>query len=722
MVHVLLSMAAVLLEPRRGPFKLGDWVVQPTRNRIERDRVVVLVRPKAMDVLAALAARPGAVVAKETLLDTVWPGQPTSDSVLSRAIFELREALSDQAQQPRYIETVARRGYRLAAAVTDLDGNPDTPKPDAAEPRLELEPRRRWRPGLAPVAAAALVLLGLGAWSGSSPKADLSPVHATTVPRVAVLPFENLGEPSDEYLSVGMAEEISSRLAGLRAMQVVACSAESRRLTARGVEETGRRLRVDYVVSGAVRWDHRANRVRVTPRVVRIADGAQVWADTFDRDATDLLGVQGEIASSVGGRLPVVIQQHELATLQHAPTANPDAYRAYLEGRWHARRSRSSGEGLRLAVRLQERATGLDPAFAEAWAELGRDHANLYHLGSDLEPEQCRQASSAVATAVALAPRRPHVLLASALVSYWCDKDFDGALARLEETKRLRADLSEVWEAEAWVRRRQGRWQESIVGFKAALDLSPQDPLLLGELGSTLVLVRRYQDALAAFEQASSCDPDNPGPWLAQAEVHWQVGDLPAARAVLARTPHDDTDAVRSMWAIHEMLEGHPEAALERLGPAGSRDEGTVSSTVSYLALRGDILTQLGRQSEAREAYLRALRAAGMDADCRSASDNVSREVGTVLARLGRTEAARHMVERLVGAQGESPDAVNHCFDREQAARVLVALGEHDRAAGLVAELLQEPSALTPQLLALDPAWKPLRSHPRLAALISARS
>lgn len=701
---------------------LGDWLVQPTRNRIERDRVVVLVRPKAMDVLAALAARPGTVVAKEALLDTVWPGQPTSDSVLSRAVFELREALSDQAQQPRYIETVARRGYRLAAAVTEIGAADDFPRPGPMELRPKPEPRRSWRWGRAPAAAVAGAALALSAWSGSSFLADHAATEGVAASRVAVVPFENLGEASDEYLSAGMTEEISSRLAGLRAMQVVACSIGSGQLAARGVEEIGRRLQVDYVVSGAVRWDRRSNHIRITPRVVRVADGSQVWAETFDRDATDLLGVQGEIASAVAGRLPVVIQQHELATLQHAPTANEDAYRTYLEGRWYARRSRSSGEGLRLAVRLQERATGLDPAFADAWAELGRDHANLYHNGSDLEPEQCLQASSAVSRAVALSPKRPHVLLASALVSYWCAKDLEGALATLQETKRLRADLSEVWEAEAWVQRRQGRWQESIAGFKAALDLSPQDPLLLNELGTTLALVRRYQDALEAFGQASSCDPKNPTPLLGQVEVYWQIGDLPAARAVLMRTPHPDADMVRGKWAVQEMLEGCFEAALEKLGPAGNRDDGTVASAVAYSTLRGDLLTLLGRQPEAREAYLRALRSAGVDEDGGSASPRISREVGVVLARLGRIEAARRMAERLLDAHGKNSDAVERGFDREQAARVLVALGEHDRAAGLVAELLQEPSGLTPRLLALDPAWAPLRGHPRLAPVSGPRT
>ncbi|HNX48938.1 MAG TPA: winged helix-turn-helix domain-containing protein [Thermoanaerobaculaceae bacterium] len=689
---------------------LGAWLVEPTRNRIQRDAVVVLVRPKAMNVLATLAAWPGTVVTKETLLDAVWPGQPTSDSVLSRAVFELREALSDQAQEPRYIETVARRGYRLAAAVTE----PDTVGQGSGEPTCQPAPPRTWWRRRSAWVAAALAMLAVGGWLGARHLFGPSPAAAS---RVGVLPFENLGEATDEFLAAGMADEISSRLAELRAVQVVACPRASARPAGGAIDEIGRRLRVDYLVAGTVRWDHRANRVRITPRVVRIADGSQVWVGAFDRDATDMLAVQGEIAASVGSRLPVAIQEHELTTLKNAPTASPDAYRAYLEGRWRSRRARSSSESLRVAARLQERATTLDPAFAEAWAELGRDHADIFHTGLDLEPEQCGQAASAIARAVELAPDRPQILLASALVSYWCDKDFEKALATLQEAKKLRADLSEVWEAEAWVQRRQGRWQESIAGFRAALDLSPQDPLLLRELGSTLALVRRYREALEVFEQAGACDPNNLAPLLSRAEVYWQLGDLPAARAVLSKVNHPDAADLRMMWTFQELLEGHTEAALGALGSTDDAAGEGVARAVDDSTLRGELLTLLGRHGEARAAYLRALRSAGVDEEGKSAAARVPREVGFILARLGRAEAARRHLDRLLASPDKNPDVLDRIYDREAAARLLVALGDHERAAALVADLLREPSSLTLQALALDPVWAPLRTDARFASL-----
>lgn len=693
------------LEPRRESFRLGEWVVHPTRNRLEKGGVGVVLRSKAMDVLAALATRPGEVVTRDALMEAVWPGSFAGDGVLCRAVFELREALGDSSHAPRYIETVARRGYRLAETVREppapCAAPAEQPPPAAPHPPGHSLQRRRLL-----VAAATVAMLTLGALLATSHWRFSAAAGARSLPRVAVLPFENLGGADDEYLASGLAEEISGRLAGLRGLVVVpptfTLTAADR---AAGTAALGRRLAADYLVTGGTRWDHATNRVRVTPRVVRVADDTQVWAEVLDRDTADLLQVQAEIAATVAGRLQVALQQSELATLRRAPTSNPEAYRAYLEGRWHTRRPRSSGEGLLLAVRLQERATALDPAFAEAWAELARDHADLYHVGGDLEPARCGSARAAARQAVALQPDAPSVHLASALICYWCDKDFDGALRELEQAKGLHADLGEVWEAEAWIRRRQGRWADAVASFRAALELNPRDPLVLTELGITLGLLRRYDEALDLLAAAATVEPDNPAPFIAAADIEQRRGDLAAARRALERAPHQDGLPLQVSWAVQATLERRIDAALAHLGGVGLRGDASAGSSASLLVMRGELLNLAGRTADASAAFQRALVAAGPEAVGGDQVTVISGEMTIALASLGRTDEARRLAGRILTTCSAGGDAVDCAFARGAAARALAIVGDRQQASELVAELVETPSGLTEPLLRLCPIW-----------------
>lgn len=693
------------LEPRREPFRLGDWLAQPSRNRLERDGIPVVVRPKAMDVLAILASRPGEVVTRDALMDAVWPGSFAGDGVLCRAVYELREALGDSCHAPRYIETVARRGYRLAEPVREPPAPCATPAeqppPAAPPPPGHSLQRRRLL-----VAVAAAAMLTLGALLATSHWRSPATVQARSLPRVAVLPFDNLGGADDEYLAAGLAEEISGRLAGLRGLVVVPPTAA---LTvadrATGAAAIGRRLAADYLVTGGTRWDHATNRVRVTPRVVRVADDTQIWAEVLDRDTADLLQVQAEIAATVAGRLQVALQQSELASLRRAPTSNPEAYRAYLEGRWHTRRPRTSGEGLLLAVRQQERATALDPAFAEAWAELARDHADLYHVGGDLEPSRCRAARAAARQAVTLQPDAPSVHLASALICYWCDKDFDSALRELDQAKGLHADLAEVWEAEAWIRRRQGRWADAVASFRAALELNPRDPLVLTELGVTLGLLRRYDEALDLLAAAGTVEPDNPAPAIAAAEIEQRRGDLAAARRALERAPHQDGLPVQVSWALQATLERRIDVALAHLGGVGLGGDASAGSSASLLVMRGELLMLAGRTTEAADAFRRALATAGPEAVGGEQVTVLSGEMTIALASLGRKDEARRLAARILARCDAGGDAVDCGFARGAAARALAIVGDRQQARELVAELVETPSGLTEPLLRLCPIW-----------------
>jgi DNA-binding winged helix-turn-helix (wHTH) protein/TolB-like protein len=306
-------MNAVPADRRNGEFRLGEWLVRPSLNQLSRAGTVAHLRPKAMDVLVYLAARGGEVVPKDDVIKGIWAKQFLSDSALSRTVCELREALGDEAQGSTYIQTIPKRGYRLIAAVLQAEPAlqpgepPGEPAPDGVPG--DVSRRRSVRAGL-----SALLLL-LTAWMmGHEARPS---VRAVTPPpkRVLVLPFENLGLARDDYLAAGITEEITGRLTAVRAFAVVSLGGAPRlapldRSTTQAAQEVG----ADYVLAGTVRWNRELSgrtRVRVTPRLVRVSDDTQVWAEVYDTDNEDILRVQSEIARSVVAGIGIALAEEQ---------------------------------------------------------------------------------------------------------------------------------------------------------------------------------------------------------------------------------------------------------------------------------------------------------------------------------------------------------------------------------------------------------------------------
>ena len=277
-------------------FRLGEWLVQPSLDRLSRRGEVVQLRPKVMDVLVHLAANAGEVVSKNALIDAVWARQFIADSALSRAVFELREALGDDPHAPRYIETISKRGYRLIAPVEELVEEMPVEKSEQTA-----ESARDCRQRVVQGAAAAALVLVVGIFvtlAGPRPPR----LGSSSPSRIAVLPFANLGDPTDDYFAAGLWEEITTRLAKEADLKVVAPASASSYRDRVDLQRAGEELHVSYVLHGTVRWQHRTSavgHVRVVPQLVRVEDGSVVWAGSFDLPMGDVLGVQAEVASAV---------------------------------------------------------------------------------------------------------------------------------------------------------------------------------------------------------------------------------------------------------------------------------------------------------------------------------------------------------------------------------------------------------------------------------------
>lgn len=285
------------MSPEQGPYRFGSFLLDPARRRLEREGREVPLQPKVFSTLLYLVERSDRVVPREEFLDALWSGTFVTDNVLSRSIREVRRALGDEAGDPAFVKTVPRVGYHF---VGEIDG----PAPGAASPR--------------------------------------------GVRTLAVLPFRPLvPRAGDESLEMGMADTLITRLSNLPDLVVRPLSAV-RAYT--GFDQdplaAGRRQRADAVVEGGIQ--RQEARVRVTVRVLRVADGSALMAEAFDEPFTGIFGVQDAICRRIADALALKLSGREARRLEKRHTKSTEAYRLYLLGRLHL--GRRTGEGARASL------------------------------------------------------------------------------------------------------------------------------------------------------------------------------------------------------------------------------------------------------------------------------------------------------------------------------------------------------------------------------------
>lgn len=671
-----------------------------------------------MDVLVRLAERPGEVVSKEAIVEAVWAKEFIADSTFSRVIFELREALGDDSQVPRFIETIPKRGYRLLVPVEFTDNN------GGAELRAGEGSRRSRRVWLLlPLAGVALVAIGQALLrTAGSRGGDAGEAKAPA--SIAVLSLENLGSPGDEYFAAGVTDEIVGRLAAVGGLRVVSRStAQASPAVARSAAQIGSELGVDYVLRGTVRWDSDSSgssRVRITPALIRTADEAVIWSETYDRRVGDILEVQSEIARSVIAQLQVALADMERAAVEAVPQVPFEAYQAYLRGSYHTRRPDFSPASLRLAAQMFERATALAPDYARAWAGLAKVLARLASMGGRGHASDAERAKRALSRALVLGPADPDVRVASALVSYWCDRDYQRAHAELGAARKLGARPEDVREPKAWVLRRQGRWEEALGELLALREADPANAQVLLELGGTCLHMRRYVSAEAFFEELIVSAPDETFGYLFKVwSMRCRTGSPEGARAVLGVAPARDVAQLQFAWYWQELYERRYGEAVDRVADGGDEVVRLACECVSPEVMSGIALSLQGQTDAAAVRFEKARQALEAATGREPVDRRRSSALGLALSGLGRHQEAIQEAERAVDACPLSLDAMGCVCPRIDLALVLTSAGEYGRACESLDEVLGSPGPLSVPLLRLDPRWQPLTSEPCFAALVA---
>ncbi len=350
---------------------------------------------------------------------------------------------------------------------------------------------------------------------------------------IAVLPFENLSEDkANAYFADGIQEEILTRLAKIGELKVISRTSTQRYQSKPGnLSEIAKQLGVANILEGSVQ--KAGDTVRVSVNLIQAASDSHLWAETYDRQLTDIFGVESEIAKGIAESLQAKLTGREEQALAVKPTDNPEAYDAYLRGLAFEARSSYSSDALRKTIDSYERAVQLDSNFAVAWARLSRAHAYFYFHNVDPIAARPDVAKKALENAQKLLPNSPETLLALGYYQYWVLRDYAPAKTAFGLVSKLLPGSSEVPNALGSVTRREGHWDESVAYWEQALALDPRNVDLLVNAAWTYAVLRQFPAALKLYDRALDIVPNDPDVMAAEAGIHQAQGKLQEAAKLL---------------------------------------------------------------------------------------------------------------------------------------------------------------------------------------------
>ena len=576
-------------------------------------------------------------------------------------------------------------------------------------------PRRRIPVGLATLALGFLLGLGvLFAWSRTR-----SGSGDSEAPLIAVLPFRNAGDSSDAYFAEGMTEAVRGRLAGLSGLRVVASgSTREYRETTKALPQIGRELGAQYLLTATVRWAKSADgtsRVRVSPELVRIGDGAATteWQQPFDAALTDVFQVQGEIADRVAGELDIALSAEQHRQLAERPTRSLEAYDFFLRARSDLAFDNAA---MRRKAALLEQAVAADPEFTEAWRHLSESYSILYNNGTP-DPAIAERARRAAERAVELEPRGPHGHAAFAEYYGSVRKDLDAAQRSVELSLAVAPNDVDVLRRGSSIAKARGEMDAALEQLGAARRLDPRSVGVAADRQLALLWLRRYPESLAASDTVLALAPGDLTFVQDRSMVFAAQGDLAGAREAMTRispavSPTDVAVFFGTYWDMYWVLDEQGQQLLIEAGPAAYADRETWATVLMQLyGIRGDRARARAYADSAQRLNAETLRAA---------PDDPQRTVigGLQLAFLGRRDQAIAAVERGMSLLPLARDRANGPYFQQIAARAYLELGEHERALDLLEPLLQTPYFLSPGWLRIDPSFAALRGNPRFERMI----
>lgn len=560
-------------------YRFDDVRVEEREFRVFKNGEAILLEPKAFAVLVFLIENRGRLVTKDELLDAAWKDSFVTPNVLTRIVAQLRRALGDESNNSRYIETVPTHGYRFIAEVETVEAETtdeaetkepladlifdeadasrqtqfaagetanaekevsETQAADAAEKQDRIsEPRTPspttkifWK-SRSGVFVVALIIAATTAgivYFIASKNSTNSLTNADAADKtLAVLPFKLLNRnDQNDYLSVGLADSLITKLSNIRRLTVRPTSSVMRYADETDAGNAGRELKVESVIDGAVQQS--GDRVRVTVRLVRAADGKPLWGNTYDAQFVNIFQVQDEISARITEALKIQLSGDEQKRLTQQPTDNLEAYQLYLRGNYHL--YQFTPDGLQKTIEYFNQAVALDANYALAYAGL----ANAYGIGSSFGDDSAAlRAEAAAEKAVALNPTLAETHAALAAMFYWQKRDAAKAQDSFNRALELKQNSSVVHHYYSWFLIATARFDEAERHLRRALELDPLSPGINVDQGLPLFFARRFAEARVLYKKALKSDANFWNGHLRLAEACEALNDLPCALSEFER-------------------------------------------------------------------------------------------------------------------------------------------------------------------------------------------
>ncbi len=497
-------------------YEFGPFHLDPENRLLLRDGQPICLTPKAFDALLLLLERSGRLVSKDDLMKALWPDTFVEESNLTQTVFMLRKALGESGGDQHYIRTVPGRGYRFAAEVTRVSANRH-PELDALGPsspsaiRREAEHSTRWRwPAVVTLAIALIVAAAAYLqWTRSRPRPQPSRRMM-----LAVLPFENLtGDAGQEYFSDGLTEEVIAQLGRLDAQHlgVIARTSVMRyKRSQEQLDQIGRELGVQYVLEGSVRRD--SGKVRIAAKLIQVNDQTELWARQYDRELSNLLALQAEIARDTADEIQLTLGDgHKKVSGVPArqPSLSPSAYEAYelyLKGRysWNKR----TPQGLQQAVEYFQQAIAKDPGQARAYAGLADSYSSLGGLLGFFSPRDfLPQAKAEAIKALEIDDTLAEAYFSLAEIKLKWEWDWPSAEREYKRAIELNPNYAEAHQGYGTYLEALARFAEAIAERKRAQELDPLSPYRTADVGYPFYWAGQYDQAIEQYRRGLVLDP-----------------------------------------------------------------------------------------------------------------------------------------------------------------------------------------------------------------------
>jgi TolB-like protein/DNA-binding winged helix-turn-helix (wHTH) protein/Tfp pilus assembly protein PilF len=505
--------------PIAGRLRFGVFELDLSAGELRKHGLKIRIQEQPFQVLVMLVQNAGKVVTREDLQKKLWPADTfvDFDHGLNKAINKIREALSDSAESPHYVETLSRRGYRFLAEVKDADApvrnqeRPIQPQPpqevrDRSDVAGKLAvPKHLLRSHAWKIAAFALLVLmaslaiwGLHFWKYPPP----------VIRSLAVLPLESLSsEASQDYFADGMTDELISDLGQISALRVISrTSVMTYKHAHKPLPQIARELNVDAVVEGTVLRS--GDQVRITAQLIEASTDKHLWSQSYEGELRDTLTLQNKVASAIANQIRVNLNPQEQAALKNTKFVNPQAYESYLKGRyfWNKR----TADGLQVALAYFNQAVDEDPKYAQGYSGLADTYALLgdwqYAVMTPKEALPKAKAAAIKALELDSALGEAHNSLAFVLDGFDWDPDAGGKEFRRAIALNPSYATAHHWFA--WHLSLLGRYDEALAEMRKAKNLDPLSLIINADLAELLVLAHSYDESIRQSNKTIEMDPN----------------------------------------------------------------------------------------------------------------------------------------------------------------------------------------------------------------------